>query len=269
MGSDPSGSERLRGLHVETRGEGRALVLAHGFAGSARNWRPQVRALSEAFRVTTFDARGHARSEAPADPAAYREEAHVADLAAVVDASGDPRPVVGGLSMGAAVSLRWALDHPDRARALVLASYPADPASGRGISADADAFADALEAEGVDVAGAKFAWGPNSGLDERGAALVRQGFLEHSAQGLAHTLREFLGRRAALEDMADDLRSLSMPVLLVAGRSDRGSLPVCRRLAELLPVAELLEVPEAGHVVNLAQPKVVSDALRAFLSGLA
>ncbi len=119
------------------------------------------------------------------------------------------------------------------------------------------------------MAGAKFAWGPNSGLDERGAALVRQGFLEHSAQGLAHTLREFLGRRAALEDMADDLRTLSMPVLLVAGRSDRGSLPVCRRLAELLPVAELLEVPEAGHVVNLAQPKVVSDALRAFLSGLA
>jgi len=98
---------------------------------------------------------------------------------------------------------------------------------------------------------------------------VRQGFLEHSAQGLAHTLREFLGRRAAVDDMADELRGLSTPVLLVAGQEDRGSLPVCRRLAELLPVAELLEVEGAGHVVNLAKPKVVSEALRAFLMRLA
>src|SRR5262249_51553779 len=54
-------------LHVEKEGDGPAVVLAHGFAGSARNFGPQARALRTGFRVTRYDARGHARSEAPDD----------------------------------------------------------------------------------------------------------------------------------------------------------------------------------------------------------
>jgi pimeloyl-ACP methyl ester carboxylesterase len=38
------------------------LCLLHGFGGSARNWRPQARALRERARVAAFDVRGHARS---------------------------------------------------------------------------------------------------------------------------------------------------------------------------------------------------------------
>jgi pimeloyl-ACP methyl ester carboxylesterase len=59
-------------LHVEVHGPHAAtgVVLAHGFGGSARNWRPQLRALRGRYRVVVYDARGHARSEAPAQPAA-------------------------------------------------------------------------------------------------------------------------------------------------------------------------------------------------------
>jgi pimeloyl-ACP methyl ester carboxylesterase len=53
-------------LHVEAAGQGPGIVLAHGFGGSARNWRPQLRALRAQKRVAVYDARGHARSEAPA-----------------------------------------------------------------------------------------------------------------------------------------------------------------------------------------------------------
>ncbi len=38
-------------LHVEEHGSGPPLVLAHGFAGSARNFHPQIRALADGFRV--------------------------------------------------------------------------------------------------------------------------------------------------------------------------------------------------------------------------
>jgi pimeloyl-ACP methyl ester carboxylesterase len=272
-------------MHVEAVGQGPGIVLAHGFGGSARNWRPQVRALRERFRVVVYDARGHARSEAPREPSAYREAELVDDLARAAAATGDARPVVGGLSMGAAVALRYALAHPGRVRALVLASYPAGPASERGIAARlaldaatddeggrqqmrAAAFADAIEREGLEAAGAHYVWGPGSGLDPAGAALVRQGFLEHEPHALAHTLREFLARLEPVDSLASQLARLDLPSLLICGGRDDGSLPVCRALADLLPKAELHVIQDAGHVVNLAAPAAFDAALLGFLERL-
>ncbi len=255
-------------LHVEAVGQGPGIVLAHGFGGSARNWRPQVRTLRARFRAVVYDARGHARSEAPAEPEAYREAELVLDLSRAALATDDPRPVVGGLSMGAAVALRFALAHPERVRALVLASVPAGPGSGRGVAAHALAFAEAIEREGLEAAGARFVWGPSSGLDPAGAALVRQGFLEHAPHALAHTLREFLATLEPVEAQAERLAGLALPTLVIAGARDEASLPVGRALASLLPQAELAVIPDAGHVVNLAAPAAFDAALLRFLDRL-
>ncbi|HEU4429304.1 MAG TPA: alpha/beta fold hydrolase, partial [Myxococcota bacterium] len=67
-------------LHVETHGAGPGLVLAHGFGGSARNWRPQLRALKDAYRLHVYDARGHARSPRIDRAADARAQAVVADF---------------------------------------------------------------------------------------------------------------------------------------------------------------------------------------------
>jgi pimeloyl-ACP methyl ester carboxylesterase len=256
-------------LHVEAVGQGPGIVLAHGFGGSARNWRPQLRTLRARYRVAVYDARGHARSEAPGEPAAYREAALVEDLGRAAAATGDARPVVGGLSMGAAVALRYALAQPGRVRALVLASPPAGPGSERGVAAHALAFADAIEREGLEAAGARFVWGRDSGLDPAGAALVRQGFLEHAPHALAHTLREFLAKLEPVEALAVRLAGLALPVLLIAGARDAASLPVCRALAKALPDAELRVIPDAGHVVNLAAPAAFDATLLDFLARVA
>jgi pimeloyl-ACP methyl ester carboxylesterase len=81
-------------LHLEVEGEGPLVVLLHGFGGSARNWRPQLRALRDRFRVAAFDVRGHAR-ERRAPPQRNRPERFVADLARVLDHLGAARAVVG------------------------------------------------------------------------------------------------------------------------------------------------------------------------------
>src|SRR5205809_325345 len=96
-------------LHVEVEGSGPVVVLAHGFGGSARNFLSQARALRDRYRIVRFDARGHARSEAPAEESAYTPEAFVADLGRVLDQVGARAAVVGGLSMGAGTALRFAL----------------------------------------------------------------------------------------------------------------------------------------------------------------
>ena len=252
-------------LHVDREGQGPAVVLAHGFAGSARNFGPQARALRSRFRVVRYDARGHARSEAPDDPSAYTPETFADDLGRVLDPGS---AIVGGLSMGAATALRFALASPDRVRALVLAAFPAGASAARGIASQATAFADAIERDGLDAAGERFAWGPTSGLDPGAARLIRQGFLEHPPHGLIHTLRGVLARQPTVEELAPRLEGLHIPTLLIVGDRDRASLEPTRALAAALPSARLIVVPDAGHVVNLAQPAAFNAALTSFLDVL-
>ena len=261
-------------LHVESQGAGPALVLAHGFGGSARNFRAQARALSGRCRVVLYDARGHARSGAPADPALYTAERMVEDLAAVMDALDLAHAVVGGLSMGAGIALRFALARPERVRGLVLAAFPpgaADPRDarapdGRTQAAWAHAFADAIDAEGLEAAGARFAWGPASGFDAGAAALVRQGFLEHPPHAVAAILRGVLAQQPGAAQLARALRRVAIPALVVVGAEDALSRGACEVLARALPDARLVVVPDAGHVVNLAQPRAFDAALAAFLA---
>jgi pimeloyl-ACP methyl ester carboxylesterase len=253
-------------LHVESKGEGRALLFLHGFGGSARNWRPQMRALSGAHRCLAYDARGHARSEAPADPAVYGAAAFVADGARVLSENGVGRAAWIGLSMGAAVALEAAVRAPETVRALVLASLPAGRGGG-GITGHAADFADAIEREGLEAAGARFVWGSPAGGMDAGAKLVRQGFLEHPPHGLVNTLRGLLAPWPPPRERAAELARIRVPALLLAGSRDATSLAAARDLAELLPGARLEILEGAGHVANLEQPDVFNERVAAFLAG--
>lgn len=258
-------------LHVEVQGPAGAppVLFLHGLAGSARNWRPQLRALRESHRAIAFDARGHARSEAPEDASAYSVAAMVDDALGVLGGEVGPgtAAVWVGLSMGATIALEAALGHPELVRGVVLVSYPGGR-SQASIAKASHVFAEALDREGSEAAGARFVWGPDSGLDERGATWVRQGFLEHSAHGLSSCLRGVLAPRLPLEERAAELLALSVPVLVVAGETDLPSVVSSRFLAEAVATARLEIVPGAGHVVNLAAPDHFNRVLSRFLASL-
>lgn len=250
-------------LHVEVDGAGPVVLLMHGLGGSARNWGPQVRALRHTHRVVRFDARGHGRSEAPADPDAYRPDAFVADVGRVLAQAGAARATLGGLSMGAGVALRFALAHPERVSALVLAAFPGSR-DGAGFASVALPFADAIERGGLEAAGAEFVWGDDSRLDSAGR-LVKQGFMEHSPHAIMWTLRNLVAAQPSVEELAPHLAGLRVPALVIVGARDRGSLEPSRKLAAALPDARLVIVRDAGHVVNLQAPEEFNAALREML----
>ena len=219
-------------LHVEAAGQGPGIVLAHGFGGSARNWRPQLRALRARFRVVVYDARGHARSEAPREPSAYRE----AELRR--------RPRARRARDGRRAARRGRPLDGRRGRAALRARAPgarararAGLASGRARRAGAASRRTRSPSRTRSSATASrrraraSSGGRGSGLDPAGAALVRQGFLEHAPHALAHTLREFLAQLEPVEALAERLAGLALPALLIAGGRDEASLPVCRALA--------------------------------------
>jgi pimeloyl-ACP methyl ester carboxylesterase len=98
------------------------LVPANPIVDS-RQWKAQVPYLSRHYRVVTFDGRGNGRSDRPVAPAAYTEEAYLAELAAVLDATGSDRVVLVGLCHdGVWRSLRFAPDHPERVAGIVAIS---------------------------------------------------------------------------------------------------------------------------------------------------
>ena len=100
-----------RGVRLACRdhgGPGPALVLMHGAGMEQSSLEPLVRQLQPAFRVVTFDFRGHGGS----DLAPWTFESAVADLSAVAAAYGLEEPAVGGHSLGGMVAAAYGQEHP-------------------------------------------------------------------------------------------------------------------------------------------------------------
>src|SRR5271157_1085059 len=103
------------GIEYQVTGEGRPVVLLHGFPDSGRLWRHQVPALAEAgFKVIVPDLRGYGGSDKPAEAAAYRGDLIVGDVLAAMNAAGADRAHIVGHDWGAAIGWATAMMAADR-----------------------------------------------------------------------------------------------------------------------------------------------------------
>ncbi len=139
-------------LFYQDEGDGRTVVLLHGFAADTNvNY---VRSgildllLDEGYRVVTLDARGHGLSSKPTEPEAYANDAMKRDVVALFDHLGLDDVVLVGYSMGAHLSLRLAPDEP-RVKAVVLLGI-GEHGTGETGEGRRDALVAVLEAESPD-----------------------------------------------------------------------------------------------------------------------
>ena len=110
-------------IHYEVTGEGRPVVLLHGFPDSGRMWRYQVEALAAAgFRVIVPDLRGYGTSDKPAAVDDYHVLSLAGDVVAVLDDAGVERAHVVGHDWGAALAWALAAFLPERVDHLVALS---------------------------------------------------------------------------------------------------------------------------------------------------
>lgn len=259
-------------LYAEAHGEGVPIVLSCGYCTTHENFRPQVEPLVAAgARVILWDYRGHGRSEGPADPEAYSMQIVVDDLDRVLDqAAPGRRAVVGGFSLGGLVSLHYALEHPERVRALVLAdSGPGfkDPKAKARWMEQVERIAATLESRGFErwIAGraAETAVGRRPELPAARAAV--QAIVQQDPAAVAR-----LGRRVAgpAEGVIDELPRLSMPALVLVGEEDRAYLRAAEVMAARLPDARRVTIPGAGHVSNIEEAGAFNRAVADFLQSL-
>jgi pimeloyl-ACP methyl ester carboxylesterase len=231
---------KIAGVAGEEAGEGVPVVLLHGLTATRRYVVMGSKNLERGgHRVVAYDARGHGRSD-PADAYGYGELA--SDLLAVLDDRGIERAVLAGASMGGHTIVRFALEHPERASALVLITPAFEPDAEQGFERW-DALSRGLREGGVE--GFIEAYGeprvPESFRDTV-RTVVRQRLSAHEhPEAVADALRE-VPRSRPFESW-DDLARLDLPVTVVASRDEADPehpYATGERYAETIPGAELV-----------------------------
>jgi pimeloyl-ACP methyl ester carboxylesterase len=261
-------------LYYEEHGNGSPLLFVHEFAGDHRSWAPQVRRFAPAYRCITYSARGYPPSAVPTDLAAYSQANAVEDAVAVLDAADAKTAHVVGLSMGGFATLHLVLRHPDRVRSAVVAGvgYGAQPEMRDQFRKESNAVADAFESKGSAKVAETYAVGPSrvqllnnnpEAWREFASALA-----QHDPTGAALTMRGVQARRPSLYDLQDELRAVRVPILIVAGDEDEGSLEPSLMLKRVIPSSGLKILPRTGHTVNLEDPETFNDAVGAFLAAV-
>ena len=94
----------------------------------------------------------------------------------------------------------------------------------------------------------------------------RPGRLSQDPRSLALLLRT--AGQGVLEQVWDELHSLELPLLAIAGSRDDGYSAAAKRIASVAPNARAAIVEEAGHAAHLQQPAEVASLIATFLDDL-
>ena len=256
----------LRGqrLHYsDSGGSGTPIVLSHGFLMDGDMFVHQVEALAGRHRVITWDQRGHGRTVSTAEQFSYWDSAD--DLAALLDRRGVERAVIGGMSQGGFVSLRFALRHPARTAGLVLIDTQAgteDPEKALQYDLMHEVWVGS---------------GPNDQLLEMVAAILLGNRRPESAAWIAkwktldpNTLTQIYRALMDRDDVTDRLGEISVPAIVIHGTDDVAiDMSLAEKLcAGLSGCRGVVRIDGAGHSSNLTHADPVNRAIEAFLASV-
>ena len=235
---------------------GEVVLCLHSAGGNGNHFSGVLPLLALEHSPVAFDQPAHGRSgELDSLPSIER----IAQFTGgVIERLGIERPVLLGHSLGGAVAMRYALDHPGGVRALILCSTAATFHVGETQIDELRRIAEGKARRSFN----RRAYSPSTKPE-----VLRQGFLEDLKTDPRARLGDVL---AAKEWNAQDrLAEISAPTLIVRGKDELEELAKeSDRLAEQIPGARRVVIPKAGHVLPLEQPEGLAQAVVAFLTEL-
>ena len=234
-----AGGVRIRYLE---RGAGTPVVLVHGFTGSIeRSWidtgvLPQ---LARDYRVIAFDLRGHGKSDAPHQPAAYE---HIAlDVIGLMDHLGLQRAHIVGYSLGGIIAIKLLTTHPRRFLSALIGAAAYRRSQSERADREADAAAREIEAGIYRALIVSTAPTDEPPPDE---ALIRARSSQIPGDRFAHAAL-MRARRALLVTDAQ-IAEVTVPTLAVVGAADP-QLPRIQAMQAVWPALNVQVVPGATH----------------------
>lgn len=258
-------------LHVAVEGslQDEPIVFLHGFMGSHRDWSRVIAGLDDRYCCVAVDLPGHGESTGLDYPADYTDKGICRGLIDAIDALGIGRFHLVGYSMGGRAAYRFALDHADRVKRLVVES--ASPGLILEKEREARKQADARWVDGLrSLPMAEFIeeWYRQPLFESlrRHEDLYRE-LVEHRKHNQAGELIRSLNTMgvAQQKSMWDELPRLAPETLLVNGELDHKYQAIVRRVKGLCPRAQTAIVPDAGHNAHTENPAVFTEQVRAFI----
>lgn len=262
---------------AEAGAGGRPLLLVHGFTGAKEDFTDFLDPLAElGWHAVAPDQRGHGTSSQPTDEAAYSFEAFAADLVGLLDALGWERCVALGHSMGGMVVQTAILAAPERFDGLILMDT-----SHKGLRADPELVELGIalaRTEGIAaVMAAQDALGPDQPLGtgpHQRLLETREGYREFGAgKMLASSAAMYAAMLQTITaatgiDRLPDLARIGVPTLVLVGEEDAPFRKPSQRMADAIPGAELVVLPDGGHSPQFESPELWWKALTGFLDRL-
>ena len=246
-------------LHCRRFGEGRALVLLHGFLGGSGYWAPQISHFARMFEVIAPDLPGFAGSHAQPTPDTISGFAPV--LLDFLDRISIGRFALVGHSLGGMVAQQIALDFPDRVERLVLyGTASAGRLPGRFETQEASIariLSEGIEAHAEVTTQSWFVYGKDNPFYE---------MCHESGVGLSADDAVRVLKAGAQWNVTSRLRELSTPTLVICGDRDRSCSPEeSIKLWHAIPDSRLCIVPSCAHCVHLEKADIFNGIVADFL----
>jgi pimeloyl-ACP methyl ester carboxylesterase len=243
----------------DDRGNGAPVVLLHPFPFTREIWAGTAEALAAHFRVIAVDARGFGESPLRG-PYALTDLAD--DLAALLDERKIARATVVGMSMGGYTALAFAARHAARLAGLVLADTRATADSKETLAARAAALEQLRTAGSMPYLAASLPRLLSPAAPPALAAHARS-----HAEGRSTNLAAGVQAMRDRPDRSGELAAIRCPTLVLVGDADQVTPPAeAQTMAQAIPNAKLVVLPQAGHISHLEAPGPFQRALSAFLS---
>ena len=255
-------------LHWQVHpGTGPYLLLVHGFLMGPNQWHPNLAALGEVCQPVVVDLLGHGRSPAPEDAGSYQPGAYVEAFQAIRQDLRAERWFLCGYSLGAGLTLRYALSHPQRIIGHAFTNST---------SALADAEQVALwQAEGEESAARIMAGGAKAieripvhprfarRIDPASRTLLLADAARLKPLGVANAIRHTTPAASVRAELGDNVRH----ALLLNGAQERRFQPHRQYIEQHMQQARIVDL-DAGHAVNLEAAAAFNRALAEFVECL-
>lgn len=239
------------------------VTLIHGLGLNRHIWQPHIPALSDRYRVLSYDLYGHGESAPP--PVIPSLRMFSEQLGELFGHHGIDGAVLVGFSLGGMINRRFALDHADRVRALGILNSPHERSPDAQKLVEERAVKTAQGGPGATLDTTIERWFTSRFRDSNPSLIdqVRQWVLANDLdvytkcrQVLAHGVIELIRPNPPIMH----------PTLVMTCENDSGSTPaMSHAIAAEIEDAQTIIVPDLQHMGLCEQPALFTGPLRAFL----
>lgn len=240
-----------------------SLVLIHGVGLNKDVWQAQIKAFAGDYQVISYDMLGHGGSPLPSSQPSLEE--YTAQLAELLDHLNISRAHILGHSMGALVSVAFALEYAPATCSVIAMNivFERDSAQRSAVQDRARATFQSGKITGIETALQR--WFENESGEEcrQKSARVRQWMQQVDPVGYGRSYQLFATSDRAFTGRLD---TLSNPVLYLTGSLDANSTPaMSQKMAAETPQGQAMVIKNQAHMMAYIHPEEVNHLIGQFL----